>query len=185
MLTKDQAAKLRETLKDLYARSPADIRKLAIAQRDAVAAKLADKRTIEPLRWAWWDKALEDIQESLRKGDALSGQTSEQAIKEQRTLYIAAWRSARDASETLDQEINFGTSALVDVVTFFGETAQTVANKAGKAVDAVGKAAEGVGGTAKTVAIIVGVGAGVGLVAYAITRGRQARARSANRPSYA
>lgn len=173
MATKAQTEELKATYKTVISRTPEEIKKIAVAQRDAAKAKLDQVRTAEPFRWKWFDTALDDIAQSLSKGDALAGNTSAEGIKDRKTLYGSAWLKARQAGIDLDREITEGKSAIVDVIEFFGDAATTLKDAAGNAGRALADTAGQVGSTAKTVVFVIAGAASVALLIYAFNRSRE------------
>lgn len=182
LIARPNTAKGREqqaVILKLAALDPAELRRLAQLQRDRLDARWRDVggllRRYNP-RWSHYEKALADIDATLRRGDEVFV-TDAATARRRATDYATALIQSRDIAENLDRDANDGNS----IVVFIGgalDAAEKAAADAAKVVTDTAKdlknvaaeAAKEAGSTLRTGALLVFGALAVGLGAAAFTR---------------
>lgn len=180
-LSKEEAAERVRQLRVLLARPAEDIRAVAIAQRDRLAAKLDRWFVLGPGAASYKEK-LAQITAQIAEGDALKDRQDEDSRTKRRRLYAYAYDNARQTALLLDQDFAADTPSILTPGTVFpwlwtagGEVVDKVADVAGDVAEGAGKAVKAVAETGQTTLYILAGGLALAAVAFAYSRGASRR----------
>ncbi len=166
---REQRAALYRKLVEEAVKYPAEtIRELAIRQRDVFAARLTaakDKLGDVFRRWNRFETDLFDAQWQIDEGDKLKSSTDTKDREQRRKFYARGYVNLFGAADRLDTELADGSTATV----LLRDAAETTAEVVQKAADLVDDVGEGIGDAAK----YLGIAAGLGLVFYALAKGKR------------
>jgi hypothetical protein len=182
LIARPNTAKGREqqaVILKLAALDPTELRCLAQLQRDRLDARWREiggwLRRYNP-RWSHYEKAVADIDATLRRGDEVFI-TDAKTARRRATDYATALIQSRDIAENLDRDANDGNS----IVVFIGgaldaaekaatAAAQVVTDTAKEIKNTAAEAAKEAGSALRTGAYLVFGALAVGLGAAAFTR---------------
>ncbi len=170
-MTKEQAAAYRKLYEGLVARPAEQLRQLAVKQRNLLAGKLAYSRdTLGDVlsRWKQYVDAIEAVDFFIKEGDALTSSTDEKSRVERRRLYARAALRGNQAAAALDAEVSQGSTAFL----LLSESVDVAADTATKIADKVGDVVDDVADSLQTTVLYVAGAAALGIVAYALAKGR-------------
>lgn len=162
----------RAELQELMTRPPAQLRALAVEQRDKITAKLkANKDLIGSVlqRWKQYDEAVDQINAWIARGDSFSGKSDPAAQTDAAKWYASALLHGQRFATLLDREISEGGSAVL-LLTSAVDAAEQGAREAGRKV---AETAKETGDVLKTSAYILAGGAALGIAAAIFSRGRR------------
>ena len=170
-MTKEEAAAYRKLYEGLVKKPAEDLRQLAVKQRNLLAGKLRFARdTIGDAleRWKQYVDALDAVDFFIKEGDGLTRNTDEKSRIERRRLYARAALRGNQAAALLDAEVTQGSSAFL----LLSESLDVATDTVGKIADKVENVAADVADSVQTTALYVGGAVALGIVAYALTKGR-------------
>lgn len=158
----------RQALEALLPRGSVELRRLAVAQRDSIAAKLEKARG--PIgsalgRWPVWDRQIERINATIRAGDEIPASEAD-AERVRSIRYAGALLLGQEAARDLDRDIKEGGTAEL----FLRGSVEGLEDAAKKTGTALEETARQAGSTLQTVAWILAGGAAIGLALAVASR---------------